>query len=557
MDLGKTFKKMKKMLSGDTGFTRSLSDFLAANSLHREASPTVLIWELGGFSLILAKNAIFSLALKVRGYGARCVLCDGVPEACIQRGLEQNEAIESWSKRCPGCLAEMKDMADKYCLDYSVVGDYVDQGKREEFSRLSETIEITGILPYEYLGVRVGELALSSTNRYMKGYMVDVSELKKEDERVYRKYFYAALVNSYLASEMIRESNPVSILTSHGIYVDYAPPMSLGYSKGTNTISWTSGFADSMHYFTVPKTANKLDMRGMSLTAWQERLEAPLSEKENQSLDEFIHNRYFKSKARDIAIVSKPEDPALLKKALGIDNDNPIVCLFTHVSWDACFDCSTMLFETANQWVIESINKMAAITDVNWIIRIHPAEKSEESLFTTDDIIKQKFQSLPGHIKIIWSDSVVNSFGIYQLIDAGITIFGTCGVELPLLGKPVIVAGNAHFSGKGFSVEPASKTDYLSVLEACKELAHLSEGQVKLARQYAYSYFVQRQVPIDMINKNERHWGDVDVTRLDELLPGKNAVMECICDGIVNGTDVIMRGAPPTTAPGQNREPIP
>lgn len=540
MKLLNVFIELKKFLSGMSKSKRILSNFLIANSNCRSNSPIVLIWELGGFTAILGKNAIFSIALKVRGYDTHCVICDGLPEACIQRGLEQNEKIESWSERCSGCLAKMKKTADKYGLNFSVIGDYIEEKQREEFSLLSESIEIEEILKYEYLGVKVGELAWSSTNRYMKGYIVDMLELRKEDEIIYRKYFYAALINSYVAKKVIEQIQPVSILTSHGVYVDYAPPISLGYTMGINTISWASGFADFKHYFTIPKAANKLELRGITQIEWQKRVVQPLSEEENQRLDDFIHNRYFKAKARDISILSTPEDPIVLKHALGIDNDKPIICLFTHINWDACFDLSTMIFDTANQWVIESINKMAEITDVNWIIRIHPGEKTDGSLFTTDDVIKRKFNSFPEHIKIIWSDSDINSYGIYQLINAGITIFGTCGVELSLFGKPIIVAGNAHYSGKGFSIDAKSRQDYFSILEGARNICPLSNEQTLLARQYAYSYFIQRQIPINAINKSQGHWGDIDFSRLDDLLPGNDPVMDAICDGIVNAKDVIL-----------------
>lgn len=521
-------------------FKKILSGFLSVNSGNRSELPLILFWDLGGFPAILAKNAIFSIALKLRGYGAHCVICDGSPDACIQRGLEQNEQIELWQERCSGCLARMKNMAARYCLDYSFVGDYVDVSQRDEFRQLSRSIPIRDILAYEYYGIKVGELAWSSTNRYMKGYIVDQLELRQEDEIIYRKYFYAALINSCAASEVIQKRQPAGIVTSHGVYVDYGPPVSIGYSKGVNVMTWASGFADFMHYFTIPKAASKLELRGITLLEWQKRVAQPLSEEENHLLDEFIHNRYFKAMARDISILSSPEDPSVLKKTLGIDNGKPIICLFTHINWDACFDLSTMIFDTANQWVVESINKMIQLPEVNWVIRVHPGEKTDGSLFTTDDVIMRKFQSLPDHIKVIWSDSAINSYGIYQLIDGGITIFGTCGVELSLLGKPVVVAGNAHFSGKGFSVDAESRERYFSILEDISCFTSLTEEQILLARQYAYSYFIQRQIPIKVIDSAQGHWGDLDLSRLGDLLPGHDPVMDAICDGIVNSRDVIM-----------------
>ena len=235
------------------------------------------------------------------------------------------------------------------------------------------------------------------------------------------------------------------------------------------------------------------------------------------------------------------EHEKILRKLLGISNSNPIVCLFTHVNWDACFDFASMIFETANEWVIESIKKMIDNNQVNWIIRIHPGDLTDGTVFTTDALIKKEFPNLPNHIKVIWSDMAVNSYSVYQLIDVGITIFGTVGVELSALGKPVILAGDAHYAGKGFVIDSSSRQAYFKHLDNSFAITLLSAEQIELAQQYAYSYFIQRQIPITMIDQSKGgHWGGLDINKLNELLPGKNKALDKICEGIMQGSDVIL-----------------
>jgi hypothetical protein len=498
-----------------------------------------LVWDLGGFSSILAKNAIISNALKVRGYNSRFVICDGSPEACIQRGLEKKQNINDWDKDCKNCFASMKGVADKYNITYSVTSDFINEEQLLNFKRLVDSTDLQEIIEYKYLGVHVGELAWSSTNRYMKGYLLDINDVRGENELIYRRYFFAALVNTYIADQALG-IEPVSVLTSHGVYVDYAPPVLLAHARGYRAVSWASGYADGLHYFTAPKGDNKLQLRGISSVEWQKRLETPLSERENERLDHFIYNRYFRINARDTKLTARPDSTDALKQKLGIDNHKPTVCLFTHVNWDACFDFGTMIFESANQWVIESIRKFSEVEDVNFLLRVHPGEVTVGSLFTTSDLIKREFESIPDHIKILWHDSDINSYGLYQLIDVGITIFGTVGVELPLLGKPVVVAGNAHFSNKGFSIDAKTKDEYFTILENAASIKSLSLEQIQWARQYAYSYFIQRQVPLNIINREQGHWGDIDLSRLEELLPGNDPILDAICEGIVKGKDIIL-----------------
>jgi len=514
--------------------------FLKKHSTVTDASPNIIVWELGGFGDILKKNAIISAALNIRGYRTHFIICDGTPQACIQRGLEKNEKISDWESICNKCLQGMKYSANQYSAEYSLAGSYIDDKKKKEFEELSMTIELNEIYNYKYLGVDVGMLAWSSVIRYMKGFVIERKDLKKEDEILLRKYFFAGLVNTYIADEVIKKFNPVSLFGSHGVYVDYSPAILLAYIKGIKTLIWSSGFKDFLHYFTIPKKPNKLEFRGITEPEWKKRKEKPLSEEENKTLDEYIHHRFNKGNKRDFLNVTLPEDPEALRKKLGFDNGRKVACLFCHVSWDLSFDLSNMIFDNANQWLCESMKAVFEIKNVNWIIRVHPGEKVSGSLYTNDDFIKKNFSEIPDHVKILWSDSEINSLGLYKLLDVGITLFGTMGAELPILGKPVISGGEAHFSNKGFTIDAKSREEYFSLLKNINTIELLKKDQIDIARRYAYSYFIERQIPINIVNKSEGHFGNIDLKKLNHLKPGKDLIMDAICESILEGKDVIL-----------------
>jgi len=517
-----------------------LYKFLQKHSKVNDSSPVVIIWEFGGFGDIMKKNAMISSALNVRGYKTHFLICDGTPEACIQRGLEKQENIEDWLLKCPKCIKPLKFIANQYGVEYSTAGEYINEDKKNEFRELSESITIKDIFDYEYMDQRVGSLAWSSLIRYMKGFIIEKKDLKKDYEILLRKYFYAGLVNTFISDAVIKKFNPVSIYGSHGVYVDYSPVILMAFMKKIPALVWSSGFKDFLHYFTIPKKAHKLEFRGITQPEWEKRLNKPLTANENKTLDDYIHHRFNKGNKRDFLNVTLPETEESLKKKIGINDDKRIIGLFTHVNWDTSFDVSTMIFDNANDWMRETLKLVFENTDVNWVIRIHPGEKLSGSLSTTDDFIKENYKKIPDHVKILWSDSEINSMGLYKLIDAGITLFGTIGSELPLMGKPVITGGEAHFSNKGFTHDAKSKEEYATMLRNIKDIKSLTEDQTTIARQYAYSFFIQRQIPITVINKSEGHWGNIDVDKLEKLLPGNDPIMETICDSILKGKDVIL-----------------
>jgi hypothetical protein len=517
-----------------------LYKFLKKHSEVRDDSPMVIIWDFGGYGDLLKKNAIFSAALNVRGYRTHFILCDGLPEACIQRGIEKKEKTEEWGNSCYRCLHTMKYSANQYGVEYSTAKEYIDAINTEKLREISNTINTDDIYNYKYMGIDVGILAWSSLVRYMKGFVIEKKDLKKEDEIIYRKYFFAGLVNTFIADKVLEKFKPVSVFSSHGVYVDYSPVILLSFLRKISAVCWSSGYKNFLHYFTIPKKANKLEFRGITEPEWKKRRDKPLTESENKILDKYIHERFNKGNRFDFLNISLPEPTDVLRKKLGINNNNKTVCLFCHVAWDLSFDLSTMIFANANEWFNETYKAISEIKDVNWIIRVHPGEKASGSLYTVDDYIKENIKDIPPHIKILWSDSEINSYGLYHLIDAGITLFGTTGAELPLLGKNVISGGEAYFSNKGFSLDAKSKEEYFNLLKNAGSMQPLSSEQIEIARRYAYSYFIQRQIPLNIINKSEGHFGNIDLDKIDNLLPGKDIIIDAICESIIAGKDVIL-----------------
>ena len=65
-------------------------------------------------------------------------------------------------------------------------------------------------------------------------------------------------------------------------------------------------------------------------------------------------------------------------------------------------------------------------------------------------------------------------------------------------GVPVIVAGETHYRGRGFTMDPDSWVSYYKMIGNILDnpgSAALTETQVKLAWQYAYSFFFEYARP--------------------------------------------------------------
>ncbi len=211
---------------------RLIRDLLAkADSGSPYAGKRVLIWEPGGMQLLLTRDAIIATALRMRGVEVRSVICDGAPSACILRGIESEQPVSLWGRRCPSCFRVYADEADTFDLPYDDIGELVPEERRSELRALAREVPADELATFRYREVEVGQFAVYSTRRYFKGCSIE----GRED--IAREYLYAALVNTEAAVEAIARFRPDRLFMSHGIYVDYGPAVSVAMNAGIPVIA--------------------------------------------------------------------------------------------------------------------------------------------------------------------------------------------------------------------------------------------------------------------------------------------------------------------------------
>jgi hypothetical protein len=484
---------------------------------------------------MLHLEGALAAALRLRGIDAHAVICDGPFRACVRRELTDGVPVSHWQGACERCRAEASKTLDFIGVPYSFIGDYLSKESRKELWDKSGLVSWDNLDTLEYDKLNVGRNIRSGIFRYLKGH--DLSG----HEEVIREYAYSGLLVGAAAATAIDRVEPSRIFLSHGTYVDWGPALHTGLSQGIPVTAWMASYLKARFFFRHIEDRVRIDFHNISRRAWENTERSPFTDEQNARLEKFLNDRYKRNVSFDMKRLMKyTGNIDFLRQKYGVSDSKPVWGIMSHINWDCVSDFSPMAYQTFDDWLLDTIREIVNIESVHWLVKIHPAEAWDNPSSGVHRLINRHFPELPAHVQVIPAEEQINPAEFLQIVDGGVTVYGTLGLELALTGKPVIVAGEAHYAGKGFTYEGLTPKMYKQLLRDAQSLGPLGEEKLALARKYAYCYFIQRQIPFPVVDVDHSQWWEFNYQRRHLLLEGKDPFTEFICKHILNGEDFIM-----------------
>ena len=157
-----------------------------------------------------------------------------------------------------------------------------------------------------------------------------------------------------------------------------------------------------------------------------------------------------------------PRAASKLREALGLD-ERPLVLLATNVLGDSLTLGRQVFSQSMAEWIARTVQYFAGRPDVQLVIRIHPGEVLTHGQ-SMADVVRQVLPRLPEHIRLIGPKEKVNTYDLIEVADLGLVYTTTVGMEMAMYGVPVIVSGQTHYRGRGFTYDPDSWVTYFKLL---------------------------------------------------------------------------------------------
>ncbi len=499
------------------------------------SAPTILFWVPGGMPLLLHVEGVIAASLRLRGYNIHAIICDAPYKACVNREITSGVPIEAWAETCARCIGSTRSVLDILGIPYSSIGDYVPPARREELRQRAWQVDRTNVAELTHEGLSVGQNVASTITRYLQGARLE------DGEEIVREYAYTALVTAEAAAKVFDRFQPMRVFMSHGTYVDWGPALHTALERGIPVTGWKASYLTSRFFFRHVEDRARIDFHKLSERAWEARRRAPFTDEEEESLHNFLDRRYHQRVSFDMKRLQKyTGEMDSFRAKYSIADGKPVWGIMAHINWDSVSDYSPMAYASFDEWMVDTIKQVCDLPDVQWLVKVHPIEAYDNPAAGVQRLIETHFPNLPPHVRMIPAEEEISPLEFFQLLDGGITVYGTAGLELALQGKPVVLAGEAHYGGKGFTYDGLDVNSYRHLLSRVAELARPTEEQTRLARVYAYSYFVQRQVPLPIVRDPNSIWWNLQHERRHLLLPGADPFLDFICDRLIAGEDFVM-----------------
>lgn len=175
-----------------------------------------------------------------------------------------------------------------------------------------------------------------------------------------------------------------------------------------------------------------------------------------------------------------------LAEYFGIDKGcihNKNVFIMPHCFSDANHKTRHLLFRDHYQWFGETLKVIRNVKNVNWFVKPHPSSK----IFDEEGRVEALLEGLVGDgVYLVPLDFSTES--VFDIADAVVTVNGTVGMEASAVGIRTILAGEANYSGHGYTLLADSVEAYLDLLYNMSSVRPLSKKEVECARDVLFCF---------------------------------------------------------------------
>jgi len=478
---------------------------------------------------------------RFNGANVKNLVCGNVLPSC-----DGDTAMDS-KVLCYICRKERKYHIKNFPNDFIYFNQFISKSEVEQINDEVENLSDGELENYQYMGVNVGRHALDSVE-FAFQFLFDknnVLHLRKLRDSVYR-----GMITVKVAKNLHEIEKPTHLLTLHGCYTSWGPFSEYLGRQGVNVYVFGMGWTPGLGYLEFNKwTLNEDKMKDVrkdvpAKTTWEQKKNEPLLKEQKEQIHSFLLKRK-EGKSFDYLTFYEKKNGMDDEFIKSLNSTRKKFVLYMHSLWDRGFeDVASDCFEGHIEWLRETIEYfMRNRKDAYLFIKPHPAEYSvwDYQKHGGGDVILNLFNKLPDNIILMQNNLPFTSYDLMDKGCIGITYFGTVGLEYSFFKKPVLVAGNTHYTDPGVVYKIKSKNEYFQLIDNPDPLYIFPHASYDIIEKYAYHYIFRQNMRIPFYKDDMwlGHCIDWEVLKNYKYFIENDKAMNHIVNSILNNIDVV------------------
>ena len=466
------------------------------------------------------------------------LLCDGILPACqmskLSRTSAQLLAEQGQSHICKRCVSRGRkkishaiSTTNVRTIEYS---QFITIDEIKYVTDLCDSLDQNQLRSFEFLGAPVGEHGYASALRFFAR-----GELENNQTAltVLRKYVEGAAIAFKVFDNLFKTKSYEKTIIHHGIYTPQGLAVSAAKRNSVGVVTWVKSYRDQTFLLSHGDTYHHT-MLDEAPKDWRD---FQFDKRQKADIKDYIKSR--RDGANEwISFNTKP-------RQISQNFNEKIECLLlTSVLWDAQVHYKANLFDGILDWTLQTIqfwidHKKQGIL----CVRVHPAEVTGyiQSNQKIADEISKKFPTLPKNIVVIPPEDTTSTYDLVERCEYVSAYSTKATIEVAMLGKPILVCGDAWIRNKGISTDPKTEVEYFEYLKTPSTIQQISKAKKLKAQKYAYHFFMRRMLEIDCFESAPRGEIKFDIEKYKNPSSSLQNALDTIRSGIYGDEPFLLK----------------
>jgi hypothetical protein len=478
-------------------------------------------------------EATIARACRTRGANVEYLLCDGLLPECDQHWDSKSNSPRPLDL-CQRCQSEAKTSLYDLGFPYHWLGDFVSQAERAEAFAWAQGLPPDGLRSASFKGTPIGEWVLSSVISYFRQYPPDIND--SHVVSVYRGFQFSAAIVVAGISNYLEANEVESALLFNGRQSITRVALEIFQQRGIRVLTHERAEYQRGH-INVRPNAHCMSPAPFK-NFWSMWGQVPLERRSLDAALKWLVQRRYGANLAWIPFNKSSVSASPLKTSMGLSPDKRLWVLFTSSTDEVAGD--PLLrgpYESQSVWVRDVVQWVGSRDDVELVIKVHPNLGGNSYIGEATDelhIYKQMKSLLPANIRIVLPEDFVNAYSLAQEADVGVTFGSTIGLEMAMMGKPVLLASRAIYEYGSHILTVRSRESLRGMLEKCLQAFPDREIQ-REAFRLAYYYIFKYELPFPGVTLSGLYEVKSSYTSPEDLAPGTDDSLDQICNFLAKG----------------------